>query len=134
MVKNAALSFEIVGQNQRMFVGEKQSDDYELQPLQAFPIRRRKQADQQHNHDQMKTSRDPKRLLNAEIARDGVQSGLAVEVEILTGVENIEAGAPESDRGGKQQDARIERAADGDPCRGGRDSQSETRAPGATSE
>ena len=56
-----------------------------------------------------------------------MQAGLLIEVEILTGVEHIEAGAPESDRGSKQQDARIERAADGDPGSGRRDSHGEAQ-------
>ena len=48
-----------------------------------------------------------------------MESGVAVELEILASVEDVEAGDPESDGGGEKKDAGIKRAAYGDP-RGGR--------------
>ena len=50
-----------------------------------------------------------------ERARDAEPRGrlnrpcVAVEFVILAGVDDVEAGGPESDRGGQPQDARIER-------------------------
>ena len=67
----------------------------------------------------MEGAGDPEGAGDAEVARDGVESGVAVEVEILTGVEDVEAGNPEGDGGGKNKDAGVEGAADGDPGGGG---------------
>jgi len=55
-----------------------------------------------------------------------MESGVAVELEILAGVENVEAGNPEGDGGGEQEDARIEGTANRDPGRGRSDTQGET--------
>ena len=63
---------------------------------------------------------------DAEVAGDGMKSGIVVELKILAGVENVEARDPERDSGGEKQDARVERAANGDPCGGGRYAESES--------
>src|SRR5579863_4423539 len=103
-----------------MFVGEEQNYGYDSRNCKLSQSEDGHQADQQQNHDQMKTSRDPQRLVDAKIARNRVQPGSFVKVEILASVKHIEAGAPEGDGGSQQQDARIERAADGDPGSGRR--------------
>ena len=45
---------------------------------------------------------------------------------ILAGVEDVEAGDPEEHSGGEDEDARVERAADGDPCAGGGEAERES--------
>jgi len=76
-------------------------------------------------HDEMEGARDPESGGDADVAGDGVESGVAVEVEILAGIEDIESCDPEGDGGGEQQDARVEGAAHGDPCGGWGDAESE---------
>src|ERR1700734_3837084 len=78
----------------------------------------REKRDQQEQHDEVEGAGDPERVGDADVARDGVEAGIAVELEILAGVEDIEACDPEGDGGGEEQDARIEGAANGDPCGG----------------
>ncbi len=73
----------------------------------------------------MEGAGDPESGGDADVAGDGVESDGAVEVEILAGVKDVEAGDPEGDGGGEKKDARIERAADGDPGGGGSDAESE---------
>ena len=75
----------------------------------------------------MEGTSDPERGGNADVARDGVKSGVAIEFKILTRVEDIESGNPEGDGSGEQQDARIECTANGDPCGSGCNAQSETK-------
>ena len=74
----------------------------------------------------MEGARDPEGMVDAEVAGDGVESGVAVEIEILTGVEDVEAGDPEGDGGGKNKDAGVEGATNGDPGSGGGDAESES--------
>ncbi len=52
---------------------------------------------------------------------------LAVEIEILAGVKNVEASHPERHRSGEQQDARIERAPHRNPRRCGRNAERESQ-------
>src|ERR1022692_3525782 len=73
----------------------------------------------------MEGARDPESGGDADVAGDGVESGGAVELEILAGVEDIESGDPEGNGGGEQKDARVEGAAHGDPCSGRSDAESE---------
>src|ERR1700685_1461423 len=75
----------------------------------------------------MKRSCYPERAGDTEIARDRVQASVAVEIEILAGVEYVESGDPESDGGGEEQDAGIERAANGDPGSGGGNAKRESK-------
>ena len=84
------------------------------------------QGDQQEEHDPVKGAGDPESAGDADVARDGVEAGVAVELEILAGVEDVETGDPESDGGGEKKDARIEGAANGDPGGGRGDAEGET--------
>ena len=52
-----------------------------------------------------------------------MQTSAAVEIVILAGIEDVESAYPERDRRRKKKNARIERAANRDPRRGGRDTQ-----------
>src|SRR5579864_8338501 len=74
----------------------------------------------------MKEAGDKQGTSNPDVARDGVEVRLAVKFVVLAGVENVEASDPKRDGGSKQQDARVERAADGDPRRGGCDAERES--------
>src|SRR6185437_14399079 len=60
------------------------------------------------------------------ISRDGMQACTAIEIEVLTGIEHIEARDPEGDRCGKPENAGVERTANGDPCSRGSNSYSKT--------
>ena len=74
----------------------------------------------------MKNASNPKRAMDADVAWDGVESGIAIELEILAGVENVEPCNPECYGGGENEDARIERAANGDLGRGRCDTESKS--------
>src|SRR5215470_3586857 len=60
---------------------------------------------------------------DAEAFGNGEQAGAAIEVHVLTSVEDVEAADPEGDGGTKDQHAQIEMAGDGDPGGGGRDAE-----------
>ena len=63
----------------------------------------------------MKNPGDRQGATDSEIARDGMQSSVAIEFVVLAGVEHVETCDPEGNGRGEQQDAEIERAAHGDP-------------------
>src|SRR5581483_7215747 len=56
-----------------------------------------------------------------------MQPGLGIELEILTGIQNIESAHPEHHCRGEQQDARIERGSNRDPRSSGGDSERESK-------
>ena len=56
-----------------------------------------------------------------------MQSGIAIEIDILTGVEHVEAADPKCYGCREQQNAGIERAAHGNPRRGWSDSERKTQ-------
>ena len=58
-----------------------------------------------------------------QVSRDAVQSVLPVVRHILAGVEHVKSSHPEKDCGRKHDDARIQSAADRDPCSCGCNSQ-----------
>ncbi len=74
----------------------------------------------------MEEAGNPESATDAEMAGDGVESGVAVELKILAGVEDVEARDPEGDGGGEKEDARVEGAANRDPGGGGGDTERET--------
>ena len=55
----------------------------------------------------MKSPRYPKRIVDSEGLRDGVQSVVSVELAVLAGVEHVETSNPAGDSSGEQQDSRI---------------------------
>src|SRR3954471_21208410 len=73
----------------------------------------------------MQRARDPEGGRDAEESRDAEQLFGAIELVILAGVDDVETGRPEGDCGGEPKDPRIELPAYGDPCRCGRDSETE---------
>src|SRR5215467_13961634 len=75
----------------------------------------------------MQPARDVQSARDTDPARNAEQSFGRVEVVILAGVNDIESGRPKSYGGGEPQDARIERAAHGNPSGGRRDAQAETQ-------
>jgi len=110
-----------------MFVEQEQHDGDNAGQRGFAQCEGRKQGDEKDQHDEMEGARDPHRGADAEVARDGVQSGIAIEVEVLAGIEDVETGDPEGDGGGEQKDARVKRAANRDPGGGRCDAQSETQ-------
>lgn len=118
---------EIVSLYERMFVDQqKHHGDYAGSGKFA-KSESRKQGDQKQEHNEMECARDPKSRSNTDVAGNGVESGVAIELEILTSIENIKAGDPEGDGRGEQQDTRVEGPADGDPCGGRSNAESEAQ-------
>ncbi len=117
---------KIAGLEQGMFVEQEEHDGDDAGEREFAEREGWEQGDQQQQHDQVEGAGDPEGAADADVAWDGVESGVAVEVEILAGVDNVEAGDPEGDGGGKKKDARVEGAANGDPGGGGRYAESES--------
>lgn len=118
---------EIVGFYERVFVEQEQHDCDDAGERKFAQGEGWNQHDEKDQHDEMEGACDPKSGADADVARDGVKAGVTVEFEILTGIEDIEAGDPEGDGGGEEQDAWVEGAADGDPCGGWCDAERETQ-------
>jgi hypothetical protein len=116
---------EVAGRDERVFVGEEQRDGYDSGGGEFSECEGGDQGDQKQKHDYVEGARDPEGAGYSQVAGDGVESGVAVEVEILAGVEDVEAGDPEGDGGGENKDARVEGAANGDPGGGGRHAEGE---------
>ena len=110
-----------------MFVEQEQHDCDDAGKRQFAEGEHWKERGEKDQHDEMKSSRDPESGRDSDVAGDGVQFGVAVELEILAGVEDIEAGDPESNRRGEQQDAQVERTPNCDPCGGWGDAKSEAQ-------
>ncbi len=63
----------------------------------------------------MEEGRDPERPHRSEAHRDRVEAARAVEVEVLEGVEDVEAGHPEQHGAGEHEGRRLDLAAHRDP-------------------
>ena len=63
---------------------------------------------------------------HAESFRNAEQIHAPIEINILAGIDHVESANPQCDGGAENQHSRIERAGDGDPCRGGRNSQTKS--------
>ena len=109
-----------------MFVEQEEHDRDDAGDGEFAQIKGWEQGDQQEQHYGVEEAGDPESAGDAEVAGDGVESGTAVEIEILAGVEDVETSDPEGDGGGENKDARIERAANGDPGGSGRHAEGET--------
>ncbi len=117
---------EIVGLDEGMLVEQEQHDGDDAAERKFAKPEGRKQGDEKDQHNDVEGARDPESGADADVAWDGVESGVAVKFEILAGIEDIEAGDPKSNSGGEEQYARVEGAANSDP-RGGRgDAECET--------
>jgi len=112
---------EVVGLDQGVFVEQEDRNGDDARDGEFAESEGRDKRHQQEQHDEVEEAGDPKSPGDAEVARDGMEAGIAVEVEILTGVEDVEAGNPESDGGSEKQDTGVEKATNGDPGGGGRD-------------
>ena len=90
-------------------------------------LQRVDQGQQARQHGAMQEPRNQQRAGYAQPSRQAEQAGFGIELVILAGVDDIEAGRPEGDGGGKPKNADIERSAHGDPGGGGRDPQGESQ-------
>jgi len=117
---------EIAGLDEGMFVEQEHRDHDDAGDGEFAESESWDESDQQEQHDGVEGTCDPESAANAGVARDGMEAGVAVEVVVLAGIEDIEAGDPEGDGCGEKQNARAEGAANGDPSGGGRDAESKT--------
>src|SRR5579864_3429826 len=81
------------------------------------------QCGQKAEHHKVKSACDPERVADATVAGDGMQTGLLVEIKILTGIKHVEAADPERHSASEQKNSRIKRTAYRDPGRSWSDSQ-----------
>jgi len=84
-----------------VFVEQEQHDCDDAGERQFAEGERGKKRGEKDQHDEMKSSRDPQSARDSDVAGDGVQFGVAVELEILARVEDVEAGDPESNSRGE---------------------------------
>src|SRR3984957_3095409 len=96
---------EIVGLYERMLVAEQERDYGNADPRRPRQMKRGGESDEQCNHRQMHHARDLEGAGDAEFFRDRVQAGDAVEIDVLAGVEDVEATDPERDRCAENQHA-----------------------------
>src|SRR5579872_2451465 len=99
-----------------MFVQQKQEDGENAERGYLSQAEREEQANEKSNHDEMEKTGDPKGAGYPEVARHRMKTGVAVEVVILAGIENVESGNPKRYGSRKKENARIEQAANRDPC------------------
>ncbi len=109
-----------------VFVGKQEGHGDDSDDGQLTQAEGEEQRDQQEEHDPVEEAGDDERPADSEVAWNRVEAGLAVEIVVLAGVENVETSDPEGDRRSEQKDARVERAADGDPSGGRGNAQGES--------
>jgi len=117
---------EVVGFDKRMLVGEEERDDDDSGPCGPREAEAPGEPSEEQDHHDVHDARDAESAGHSEAFGDGVEAGLLVEFDVLAGVEDVEASDPERDGGTEDEHARVERAADGDPCGGGRDAEAES--------
>ena len=110
----------------RMFVEQEQGYSKDSHEREFAERKSGDECDEQKKHDEVGGARHPQRAGDAEVTRDGVESGVAVELEILASVEDVEAGNPEGHSGSEKKDPRVERAAYRDPRCGRGDAEGES--------
>ncbi len=77
-----------------------------------MPISR---SSRRNDHDTVKGAHQQDGALNPQLGGDGVQPLLAVELQILQGIEDVEPGHPEKDRNPEHHHLPADIAAQGDP-------------------
>src|SRR5262249_30824901 len=85
---------EIACRHQGMLIGEQDRDGHDSHDRKLAKAEADHECDEREEHDRMKEARHRESGADSEIARHGMQSGFAVEIEILTGIEHIEAPHP----------------------------------------
>ena len=111
---------EVVGLDERVFVEKEQGYGNYAGYREFAESEGWKQGEEEEQHDEVEGAGEPESARDAEVAGDGVESGVAIELKILAGVKDVEASDPKCYNCGEEKNAGIERAADGDPGRGGR--------------
>jgi len=76
-----------------------------------------RQPDQQRDHHDVHGAGDVQRGGYAETFWHGVESGSAIEIQVLAGVEDVEAGDPQRDGGAKGSACASRDGRNGDPGR-----------------
>src|SRR5689334_4065625 len=108
-----------------MFVDEQRGYGADADEGQHAELQREDQRQKTGDHHHMKELSGAKRAGDTEHAREAEEAFGAIELVVLTGVDDVEAGGPKGDGGGEPQNSRVERAADGDPGGGRCDAERE---------
>src|SRR5579863_4152269 len=117
---------QVAGGDDGVLVAEQQSDGADTDPTGGAEVEEQAEPEEQAEHGEMHEPGDPEGSANADGLGKAIEAGGAVVVNILAGIENVEACDPEGDGAGEDEDASIEGATDGDPGGGGSDAESET--------
>lgn len=116
---------EIIGRDEAVLVEEQRGDQGDAEIAGPAEVEEDGEGQQREDDGTVKCAGDAEGGDEAKRLRNAVQPGGSVVVIVLTGVEDVEAGGPEQDDEGEQDDSRRERATDSDPGGGRRDAERE---------
>jgi hypothetical protein len=110
-----------------VLIGQQQGDGGDAEPAEDHEVK--EQANQTSRPSMARCmSARAQKAAGCRWPGAGCEAGGAVVLEVLAGVEDVEAADPEGDGGGEHDDARVERAADGDPGGGGGEAERQAEA------
>src|SRR5438445_408729 len=118
---------QVIGFNKRMFVSQQGCNNRDPRPRGPRQPETKRQPPEKRDHADVHPSRNQQRPGNAKFLRHGKKSRASVVLNILAGVEHVEATDPQRDRRAKNQHARVKPAGDGDPRRSRRDAQRKSK-------
>src|SRR5467141_2658038 len=98
-----------------MLVGEQRGYHGDSHPGRPWQLKTPRQPGQQRDHYDVHGAGNGKRPGDAETFWHGKKSRRLVVLDVLAGVEHVEAADPERYSRAENQHARIERASDGNP-------------------
>src|ERR1700730_7394341 len=108
-----------------MFVGQQRGDYGDAGPRGPREGETRREGREQDDYADVHDAGDQESVGDAEALGNGKEAGAAIVIDVLAGVENIEAADPEGYGGAEKKHTGIEAAGDGDPRGRGRNAESE---------
>src|SRR3954451_129087 len=93
---------EIVRAHQRLFVHEQNGNSDDAGEIDSPEVSDWTKRSEAHDRDHMHRARDGQRMADTEVNRNRLQTIRAVEIEVLAGIEHIEAAHPRADCQGQQ--------------------------------
>jgi len=116
---------QVIGRDKRVLIEEQERDCGDPDMSGKTEMEEEVEPDEHGDHGEVKTASDPEGGDDAECLGNAEEARLAVMLEVLTGVEDVESANPTGDDAGEKDDARVKRTADGDPGGGRRNAERE---------
>src|SRR5881409_1748259 len=120
---------EVSGADERVLVDQERHDRRPAEPVEEPEPGEPTEERERRRGERVVDARGGEGGGDAETRGDGVEPLRAVHLDVLTGVDQVEAGDPHSEREPEDDRRRVERPADRDPAAGRRDPVGEAEDP-----